>query len=177
MLRDPAAVRSSAAPPTCRDSLIVSARYALSPKFREGKSVRDKAPHGTVRCLVDQSSRFPSVPTEDDYRLARRATAYLTTDHVKPTQAATYRRVLRSGPTGDPLRDFLTGMSRPEIERLTAGDLRSELPPRLVVRKLEALFDQIEKPAHRWIKGMMAAALALDDERPSSNAQTDQLDV
>jgi hypothetical protein len=34
-----------------------------------------------------------------------------------------------------------------------------------VVRKLEALYEQIEKPAHRWLKGMMAAALALDDER------------
>jgi hypothetical protein len=45
------------------------------------------------------------MPTEEDLRLARNATRYLTTDHVRPTQAATYRRVMLSGPTGDPLRD------------------------------------------------------------------------
>jgi hypothetical protein len=56
-------------------------------------------------------------------------------------------------------------MSREEAARLAAGDLRSERPPKLVVDRLEDLYDQIEKPAHRWLKGMMAAALALDDER------------
>lgn len=102
---------------------------------------------------------------DEDFRLARNATRYLTTDHVKPTQAATYRPLLLSGRTGDPLRDFLPGMSREEVVRYAAADLRSGMPPKLAVDRMESLYDRIDKVSHRWLKGMMAAALALDDER------------
>lgn len=106
------------------------------------------------------------MPDEHDYRLVRNATRYLTTDHVKPTQARIYRALLLSGPTRDPLRDWLPGMHRDEVERYAAGDLRSGMPPKLAVDRMRSLYDQIDKPSHRWLKGIMATALALADEQP-----------
>jgi hypothetical protein len=106
------------------------------------------------------------VPSEDDYWLARNASRYLTTDHVTPPQAETYRPLLLSGPSGDPLRDWLPGMSREGVERYAADDLRSGMPPKLAVDRMRSLYGRIDKVSHRWLKGMMAAALALDDERP-----------
>src|SRR5207249_200970 len=52
---------------------------------------------------------------DPDALLARRASTYLSTDHVRPTQAATYRELLLSGPTGEPLGDFAPGLDRQEI--------------------------------------------------------------
>src|SRR5918992_3595576 len=106
------------------------------------------------------------MPSKEDYRLARNATRYLTTDHVKPTQARTYRALLLSGPSGEPLRDWLPGMHRDEVERYAADDLRSGMPPKLAADLMRSLYEQIDKPSHRWLKGMMAAALALEDEQP-----------
>lgn len=85
------------------------------------------------------------MPNEDDHRLARNASRYLTTDRVTPPQSETYRRVLCSGASGDPMRDFLRGMSREEVERLTAGNLSDEAPPGHVERKLEALCRGIDR--------------------------------
>jgi hypothetical protein len=99
-----------------------------------------------------------------DTALANSASRYLVTDRVRPAQAATYRRVLRTGRTGDPMRDFLGGMTRAQVELYAGSDHRSAQPPKLMTDKLKGLFPQIDHRSHRWVKGMMATALAMDDE-------------
>jgi hypothetical protein len=73
--------------------------------------------------------------------------------------------LLLSGPSGDRLRDWLPAMSREEVERYAADDLRSGMPAKLAVDRMRSLYERIDKVSHRWLKGMMAAALALDDGR------------
>jgi hypothetical protein len=103
-----------------------------------------------------------------DTELAERASDYLTTDHVRPAQAAVYRGLLTSGPTGDPLRDFAPGLDRRAVISYSRGDLRMDKLPEVVRERLQRLERQIESSSHRWPKGMLATALALThdvDER------------
>ena len=99
-----------------------------------------------------------------DTALARSASNYLVTDRVIPAQVSTYRRVLCTGRTGDPMRDFLNGMTRAQVELYAGSDYRSAQPPQLMTDELKSLFVLIDPGSHRWVKGMMAAALAMDDE-------------
>ena len=105
------------------------------------------------------------VSTDDNHDLARRASSYLTTDRVRPAQAATYRPLLMSGPTGHPLRDFVPGLDRRAVISYAAGDLRFDKLPDDVRERLRQLERKIEPVSHRWPKGMLATALALTEHR------------
>ena len=100
---------------------------------------------------------------DDHAALAARASRYLSTDHVRPAQAAIYRSLLTSGPSGDPLRDFAPGLDRPTIVSLAAGDLRYDRLPDDVRDRLRGLERQMPVASHRWPKGLIATALALTE--------------
>jgi hypothetical protein len=104
----------------------------------------------------------------DDADLARRASRYLDPDRVLETQAAVYRPLLTSGPTGDPLSDFLPELDRRVVESYAADDLRMNRLPEVVSQRLEVLEQKIEKRSHRWKKGMLATALALTEHGPGA---------
>ena len=99
----------------------------------------------------------------DDAHLARCASRYLSTDHVRPSQAAVYRPLLTSGATGDPLRDFAPGLDRIAVISYAAGDLRYDKLPEQVYERLQQLNRQMSSPSHRWMKGLLATALALTE--------------
>src|SRR4051794_33103404 len=105
-----------------------------------------------------------SRPSFDDVDLARRASRYLGTDKVLPTQAAVYRELLRSGQTGDPMRDFLPGMSRDQAVQIAGSDLRAVELPSLVRRAIESRYCELKR-SHRWKKGIVATALALTEHQ------------
>lgn len=100
---------------------------------------------------------------EDDHTLARRASRYLSTDDVRPAQAAVYRELLTSGPTGDPLTDFAPGLSRAAVISFAAGDLRYDKLPDDVRDRLRQLERRMSVASHRWPKGLLATALALTE--------------
>jgi hypothetical protein len=100
---------------------------------------------------------------EDPATLARRASQYLSTDNVRPAQAAVYRELLTSGPTGNPLRDFAPGLERAAVVSYAAGDLRYDKLPDDVRERLRRLERQMSAASHRWPKGLLATALALTE--------------
>ena len=105
---------------------------------------------------------MPPSAADKDSELARRASQYLTTDSVLPTQAAAYRQLLCSGPTGDPMKDFVPGLSREQAEAIAGSDLRSVEVPMQVRRAIEARYAELKR-SHQWKKGIIATALALTE--------------
>jgi hypothetical protein len=105
----------------------------------------------------------PEQAVLNDAELAQRASSYLSTDHVRPAQATIYRALLTSGPTGDPLRDFVPELKRRAVVAYAARDLRVDKLPDAVQERLHRLGRGLQSPSHRWPKGMLATALALTE--------------
>src|SRR3954470_24210761 len=100
---------------------------------------------------------MPASTEDEDFELARRASRYLNTDSVLPTQAAKYRQLLCSGPTGDPMKDFVPGVSREQAKAIAGSDLRSVEVPSQVRRAIEARYAEL-KQSHRDRAGAHRAA-------------------
>ena len=92
--------------------------------------------------------------------LAERATAYLDKDRVTRAQALVYQELLTSGPTGDPLEDFLPGAT---IEEAMSWANKSVATPKEVKDRLRDAYSHL-KPSHQWLKAVIATAIALKTE-------------
>lgn len=111
-------------------------------------------------------------PSATPAEISRRSTRYLKSDTVRPTQARAYLDLFETD------RAFLSDLwaqfdnDRADMERAALGHQfrdataeRSQLNPR---------YEHLRK-SHRWLRGIIATALVLDDlaptmERPQKHA-------
>lgn len=99
--------------------------------------------------------------TDDMKELADAATELLDKDRVTRAQAVAYTELLTSGPTGDPLADFLPEVS---VEDAIAYANKSKTPPTELRDNLRLAYSDL-KPSHQWLKAFIATAVVLHEQR------------